>query len=325
MCDSRYLDWFVEATPASVKHWLGDDPVRQALEADLERTVEARTNLGDALRYRSSCPVADAIDADYCLREIRLFDGDVAVLAGIHFFGGDVGRPFVGIEAQTRQLTSDELVAASLNLLEEFELFSPSATWWWRTGRQVPVPGVATVADQRFVVGSIEDFRRRSIPASDLAVSLDRAADDGSYAVYSDMFDRYLAGNPQWTGRLQKTTREDYARCAEAGGLYLVGFEGACAGIMAASPGILRGLPGWIVMEELFDDPLRGRGAAAHVQRRFLDQLDPTRGKLVMGTIDAANLPSLRTAQKVGRFDGGGWSFLLRPGERVSPAGIQAD
>ena len=44
-----------------------------------------------------------------------------------------------------------------------------------------------------------------------------------------------------------------------------------------------------------------------------LARLDARAHPLVLGTIDAANVPSLRTARRVGRTDAGGWVFVPDP------------
>jgi hypothetical protein len=46
------------------------------------------------------------------------------------------------------------------------------------------------------------------------------------------------------------------------------------------------------------------------MQRRFVSSLNPEQGALVMGEIANGNLPSLRTAQRVGRKDVGGWCSI---------------
>jgi hypothetical protein len=46
------------------------------------------------------------------------------------------------------------------------------------------------------------------------------------------------------------------------------------------------------------------------LQRAVLDRLDIARAPLVVGTIDARNLPSLRTALRVGRHVVGTWTFI---------------
>lgn len=55
------------------------------------------------------------------------------------------------------------------------------------------------------------------------------------------------------------------------------------------------------VIEELLETPFRGRGFAPAMQRMFLERLADKDDRLVWGTIDARNIPSLRTAQRVGR------------------------
>ena len=105
-------------------------------------------------------------------------------------------------------------------------------------------------------------------------------------------------------------TRASLASCAEAGGLSCLRDGERVAGVIAARPSVERGVLAWYMVEEILDTPYRGRGLAPLLQRAFLAGLDRSRSVLVSGHIDAANLPSLRTALRCGRIDAGGWVFL---------------
>jgi hypothetical protein len=125
MQNAPYLAWLLETTPGPVRQWLGEEEVVRSLETELHHTIQSRTNLNSAANYSKHCSVPSASDSDYCPREIRLLR-DASVLAGIHFYGGDVSRPFVGVYAQTRDLTEDERHKASSHLCAELAVFGPT-------------------------------------------------------------------------------------------------------------------------------------------------------------------------------------------------------
>ncbi len=81
---------------------------------------------------------------------------------------------------------------------------------------------------------------------------------------------------------------------------------------MAARSHSLRGITGWEIVEEILGTDYRGKGLGVAMQRLFVSGLDPRQGVLVMGEIADGNLPSLRTAQRAGRKDVGGWVRLTK-------------
>jgi RimJ/RimL family protein N-acetyltransferase len=304
-----YVPWLVASTPEVIRHWVGEELLTRSFEQDFHKTIHSRTDLGRAERYRQACPIAGALPSDYCLREIKVLPG-LSVIAGIHFYGGDVSRPFVGIYAQSREIEPMEAVEASNHLCHEFSIFKSPHTWWWCAGQRVVSDLPHALKDQCFIVGNLEEIRRCPLPCASLRVTL--RADPGaeSYDLYAGIYDRFIELNPKWKGRIEKTERELYIECAQAGGLYKVEAANACVGVIAARPGVIRGISGWEVIEEILDENVRGRGVAAHVQRLFLDQLDLFTSRLVLGTVDYENEASRRTALRAGRQDVGGWIFL---------------
>jgi L-amino acid N-acyltransferase YncA len=249
----------------------------------------------------------------YLLREVAL-DGGARVLAGIHFYGGDVAKPFVGVLAQTRALTAEERLAATDVLCDAFAALAPAAVWWW-VGGHPTAPAVAgrLVDDQRLLMGSIPELVGHFDEPADAPFTLRRDDSAASYDAYVRLFEAFVAANQSWRGRLARSERDAFEACAGAGGLFVVEHRGRMAGVFAARPGEVHGIPGWLVEEELLGDALRGRGLAPTLQRMALARLDTSAHTLVMGTIHAANAPSLRTARRVGRSDVGAWVFVRDP------------
>jgi len=314
-----YLPWALAATPALAKEVLGEAVVARAVAEALAGTVRERTDPAEAAAFRAACPVSGVGAEAYALRALRLA-GDVGVLAGIRFYGGDVARPFVGVDAQTRPLSVEELRAATPELLDAFADFAPQASWWWLLGAADAAPegagdapAAGVVADQRLLLGSIPDLVRRPVDPGSVPFRLRRDDAGDSYADYERLFADFLAANPAWGARLVRSSPEAYAACARAGGLFVAEHKGAVAGVFAARPGEVRGVPGWLVEEELLAEGLRGRGLAPLLQRLSLARLDAHERPLVMGTIDAGNLASWHTARRVGRADVGGWLFVPDP------------
>ena len=264
-----------------------------------------------------ACPCKGAIANDYHLRELRLPD-DLSILAGIHFYGSAKLFPFVGVYAQSREIAQEELQQVVDQLINEFAVFEPTCVQLWSPGRAGDLrqfePSNTVTGDSRFVVGCLAEIDAipppPGLPAGAGEVSLEVDPGLDCYEGYREIYDEFLADNPQWHSRLEIENRESLQECANCGGLYQGLINREFAGLIAARPGRYRGVPGWLIIDEVLAKPFRGRGFAPTMQRKFLDQLDSRECDLVMGTIDDNNHPSLRTAMRCGRVDAGGQVFV---------------
>jgi RimJ/RimL family protein N-acetyltransferase len=220
-------------------------------------------------------------------------------------------RPFVGVFAQSRWLTADETVSAHRALLREFAEFSPRSTrWWFPTGKSIPqVAGAA--ADQHLVMGSLEQIRRTSAVPLPRDWSLRRL--DAAIEVetgFAELYQDFHRARPDLAQAVLATPSEGLTECARAGGLYVC-FAGAdLVGVVAAKPDTEYYVDAWLMWDIVLARKYCGRGLAPALQRAVLDRFDLERASFVAGTIDARNLPSLKTALRVGRQVVGTWVFI---------------
>ena len=125
----RALDaWASRQHPA-----LADDLPRltRHRHADLlERIAEQGSDPAWATRYASSCPVHGVGPEAYRLREVDL-GPDGWVLAGIHFYGLEVGRPFVGVVAMEQTpADGDQVRRMHTGLMAAFSSFGVGVSRW---------------------------------------------------------------------------------------------------------------------------------------------------------------------------------------------------
>lgn len=305
-----YLPWLLATTPAAVRSWLGDGALGATLADDFAATIASRVHSDERLQaYAACCPVPGAAPRDYALREIAL-SFDLRVLAGIHFRNLVLARPFVGVYAQSRDVSSAELPALVARLAEEFAVFAPLHVWFWalQPDELLAAPGAAL--DRHLVVGRLQELVETGAAALPDAITLERDETGASYDDYRRSFDAFVAAHPHAADDIACTDRSDYEDCASDGALYTIQSGATRIGVIAARPGRLRGIVGWEMVDEILDAGFRGRGLAPPLQRAFLERLDSQRHPLVFGTIAADNLPSLRTALRVGRRIVGGWVFV---------------
>ena len=309
--ETSYLRWLAETSPGLAREVLGEQGLRDALARWFRDTIAFRIHSPEVLvKYAKACPSPGAEPSDYALREIEL-GPDTSVLAGIHFQGLEVKQPFVGVFAQSRSLTPVEISQASRVLTAELSLFAPGCVQWWASDSGPDLralPGGR--GDQRLLLGRLDDLMARPQLERPAGIRLVADPNGDSFDWYDDVYEGFFRANPHWRGRLQKTDAALYRECATQGGLHVLEVGGRRAGVIAARPGVVRGVPGWEMIEEVLDSDFRGQGLAPPMQQEFLARLDPGKGELVLGTIDDENHPSLGTARRVGRTEGGGWVFI---------------
>ena len=311
MEQQRYLDWLLLTTAPSVRSWVGDEVLLDSLGGDLSRTIELRMESSEWVqKYIRGCPSDGAVAEDYHMRELQL-PGDLSILAGIHFCGSLNLFPFVGIYAQSREIPQEELRSVAEYLMGEFALFKPASVQFWTLGRAVDFEGAVRVKitdDIRFVIGNLAEMMASDGPSESL--TLKKLVGLGCYQSYCETYKEFFIDHPQWRGLLEVESRESLEECAEHGGLFQVLIDGEFAGLIAAKPDRYRGVPGWLMIDEILTKANRGRGLAASMQRKFLEQLDQEKSSLVMGTIMADNQASYRTALRNSRVDAGGWIWV---------------
>lgn len=112
--------------------------------------------------------------------------------------------------------------------------------------------------------------------------------------------------------RVRKPGKKDLRSYLAEGTLFEVFVDDEWAGIVAAFQAAEKGVSGYCVGEIVLKREFRGKRLGLAVQRKFVEKLDETRGRVLWGTIGAANTPAIRTAKRCGRVDVGGYYWVRR-------------
>jgi RimJ/RimL family protein N-acetyltransferase len=140
-----------------------------------------------------------------------------------------------------------------------------------------------------------------------------------------ELYRSFHVARPDLADAVPASGHEALVECATAGGLYGC-FEGAeLVGVVAGKPDTRHLVDAWLMWDIVLARKYSGKGLAKALQRAVLDRLDATRTPLVVGTIHAQNLPSLRTAASVGRHVVGSWVFIEEPTDRRHSARVPLD
>ncbi len=238
-------------------------------------------------------------------RKNRVVDvpGCGILLSGPRAYGGDRTRPFVDVVAWSfdpiDETHWDRLAAAARG---EHRHHGP------RLRVRVSPPAARALAAFADVEGDlhvmserIDRLRARPRPAESGRVAVVPITRDNYYERYRKVHEAFREADPVLRDRVSISSHPSLEVARAAGLLYDVIVDGAWAGLIAARPGRLAGAAGYVVEEEILVAEHRGRGLGAAMQRAFVDRLDGSGGRHLVGTIDVANVASRRTAERVGR------------------------
>lgn len=305
----KYRTWLQDSVCPVVRAWCPNAGQRWYQEAATQ--FAQRTTDDDASRrYAEACPVPGADHTLYRLREVTLPCG-ASVLAGVHFRAMSTHFPFVGVFAQSRWLTETEVALAHEALMREFSLFFPQASWWWSWADRDRLTLASFSPDQYLVMGLLDEIRATpasSLPAGWTLRPIESAGEIGE--AFAGLYREFHQAVPELAQAVGPANIDALEDCAKAGGLCAC-FEGtSLVGAVATKPDTRYGVNAWLMWDIVLARKHCGKGLAPALQRAVLDQLDTAHAPLVVGTIDANNAPSLRTALRVGRQIVGTWSFV---------------
>ena len=309
---ASYRPWLEDSVSPIVSAWCPDAVRRRAEEASAQFLLRT-TNEEHSRQYARLCPIAGAHHRLYRLRELSLPCG-ASCIAGIHFRGRSTAYPFVGVFAQSRWLTSDEMDTAHVALMREFSVFSPRASWWWAPS-DAYTPKLATARpDLLLVMGSLAEIRSTPAEALPSDWNLERLNSASEVrTVFTDLYRSFHDARPELAEVVPPSPLAALEDCAQAEGLYACFAGSEIVGVVAAKPVAQYCVDAWLMWDIVLARPYCGQGLAPVLQRTVLDRLDLARAPLVVGTIHAQNLPSLRTALRVGRQIVGTWTFIQQP------------
>jgi len=218
------------------------------------------------------------------------FGANSTVVAQIHFRGLGLNFPFVDLTAQ-----SSPSVPSPIEFLHDFHEFTPRAVRIWR--RPNENSQACSRDDLHVLVAPLETLLTSPPLPNSARIELRLE----SYPEYRRTYDALVASDPL---RADQTLPEELATlktCAENDAFFRVFIDGKPAGFIAATPKQFHIWAGWEMTEELLHPTFRSKDFAAAMQQAFIRKLPSSLGTAVFGTIDARNMPSLKTALRVGR------------------------
>ena len=223
------------------------------------------------------------------------------VLAGIRHKSGSKDQPFVHTLLDFVPTSADIVILKDF-AAKKFHKFTPKhLSIWMRPSLKIDLSKYEVKQSRQYVVGSIAKIRNMAKPVGYEKITLEKVTTDFDYDWYTEAYTEFHQQRPDLKDWVPITDREDIDRCISDQLLFKVFVDDLPAGLIGGQNESLLGMSSVYMTELLLISKFKGQGLAVALQRKFIDEL-PNSMDLIWGTIDAKNLPSLKTALRVGRL-----------------------
>ena len=224
--------------------------------------------------------------------------GDRSVVTGLRYRNLDPAFPFVAVKTTARVTDAEAVGALAARVATAYDGTGVRGFTFWEQ------PGLAFSAAENWAtvmsgsVGRAAQVDKRDLTGG-LRICWPKTATD-IFADYRREHQTWRSDAPELAPYVSESDQEALQAAADQGLLMSLQDDRGFAGLVAATTAPLFGRRALCMLELLLARRLRGKGVAAVVQSVFLAG-QRSGADTVWGHIHATNLPSLRTAQKLGR------------------------
>lgn len=220
------------------------------------------------------------------------------VVSGLRYLNLNPAFPFVAVKTTARVNDAEAVDALAAKVTAAYRGVGVRGfTFWEQPGLDLsPAENWATVMAGSLSAAAGAD--KRDLTGA-LTISWPEAAAE-VFAEYQREHQAWRSGAPGLSAFVSESDQAGLQEAADQGLLLSVRDDHGFAGLAAATISPLFGRPALCMLEVFLTERLRGRGLAPAVQSSFLAG-QRSGVDTVWGHIHERNLPSLRTAQKLGR------------------------
>ncbi len=306
--DSEFLTYAIEQSHPFMRE-LGGERLCVNLLATVRRDVDRIDNSEFADRYARGWQFLGLPAARFNNRFID--HGTVRLIAGIRFRNRDRDFPFVGIDQSSVPIgTISESSSLIARLRSEFSEFRPRVLSFYHPSH-LPLRILRARGDRHVVIASGRSMIERRPPRGLDRVRLVASSSLASFERYTALYDDIFMERPWLRNIVRVETRDTLEDCCKQGLMFDIQADNEWSGVVAGCEDVIAGVSGIQVVEIVLSRQARGAGLGVAVQRRLAEATTARDSSVVIfGTIDDANLPMRRTAERAGRIDAGA-TFLV--------------
>lgn len=279
------------------------------LDLQLNRVSDAAFGEG----FAEGCPWPGAKPADYLQRFVSFAGGEA--LVGIRFLGGSPDFRFVDLVITRGVEDPSGLAAAGRAALESCALFSPQAIRVRQASEgTLEAEGWRAEIDQHFLAGRLDELDESVAVGLPPGLQLEPASPADAEAFTAESYAAWAKVDSALAAKVRPSSGEELQGCHESGLLAFLVEGPERVGVIGVDTSDDAEFAGYLVEEEVIALAHRGRRLASAAQRLVIAALAPQApDALLFGTIDAANVASIKTAERAGRERVAAYRFLYPP------------
>ncbi len=247
------------------------------------------------------CKIKNARVENYLYRSLNTLWGNI--ITSIRFIGGDLNKPAVFILHKDFEIIESALIKELGQFIKkEYQIFQPKRMRWNATSDSSElIKNNFINADLGYYAEFISNIKKEDKPKYFEAITFKKANNLGWYEKYKTSFEALLNTTPGFEERVQLESKEILNEIKDANLLFEAHLDGELLGIIGVMKDQEYLFEGYIIYEEFIFEAFRGKNYAAALQRHLIEQLSSEANEMIFGTIHYDNLPSKKTALRVGR------------------------
>ncbi len=308
---STWLAWAMEQASPLHRRWYSDAQLSANLSRQLDCDLDWLSQLG--VKFERNMPVEGATPDMYNHRVCDV--AGMQTMMGIRFRGRDRTQPFVDlVRANVAMTDASQIHAIADWVRDEFAVFKPLKVRFFQPSHlPFPVDHALVSGDKRVLAAALVDMLSGDKPVGHGRVTLQRVQSMEFYEPYAAAYAAIHRERPWLPSQAEAMAMDQAQDCIQTGFVFEVFVDGVWAGVIGAERRDNEfGLQGFVVTEMVLNSAARGQGLGCAVQVRLAEALQPLGepSDLLYGTIGTENPPMLKTAQRAGRLDVGGYIWV---------------
>lgn len=296
--------------PQFILDTVGRNKIQQQLREQVALNLSYCTDERFAQSNFDFCKIEGATPADFKYRLIKTPFGEI--ITSIRFIGGDLSKPAVFLIHKDFELDYVQKIRQVGQIVgEEYAVFKPPRFRWFspKIETELIKSNAFISGDSIYVTHFLDYLKQQPLPPNYDKVQLELATSINWYEEYKTTYETIYKHWPASREMTRIESQTSLQEIIEKKLLFEIKIENHWAGIIGVTQTSDKFLAGYCVYEELLTEDFRGKLLASAVQRRLIENLPTTQDAMLFGTIHYGNIPSLRTAYKVGRQSAGMYVF----------------
>lgn len=221
------------------------------------------------------------------------FEDEKKLICGIRHQGCNPDMPFINCIPNFAVRSKSEAISIAKTIFPNFLVFKPKYICFWAP-REIGADFVGSI----YLVADLQEVKdKKSVEAT---IELESITDESYYEWYEKGYAEFHRDNPDLKWKVTVNSKETMNESLEHGLLSYAKINGEKIGLIAAIRSDFLGLPGIYFNEIFISREWKGKGMAREIQKTFVLE-NCKDNETIWGTIDADNLPSLKTALSNGR------------------------